>query len=73
MHSQLEKLEISKFLQSDGLQLKISKVFLDHENNFSHCRSEQFLNTKYQFLFIIYFLVNYGVCNKIVLYQNVAM
>ena len=34
---------ISKILQILGTRPRISKVFLNHKNNFSHSRAEQFL------------------------------
>ena len=33
---------VSKFLKILGLLPRISKVFLDHKNNFFHSKSEQF-------------------------------
>ena len=43
-------LVISKFLQILGLQPRISKVFLDHQNNFFSHQVITILVTKYHFL-----------------------
>ena len=61
---------IAKSLQIHGLQPKISKVFLDHKNNFSHSAPEQFWKQNTIFFLLPTVTMAIGICVNYVMVEN---